>query len=106
MKVNFGIRFKSIKGDDLPIGDGNPQHLGEAAANALLAPDPTDRDFGVKATKYRLAMRVAAGGEVDVTPEEATMIKLAMGAIYVPLVCGQAESALNGDDPPRTKKVK
>ena len=96
MKVNFGYKFKSLKGDELPVSDGNPEHLGEAAANALTTPNPAEKDFSAKAKKYHLAMKVIGGGEVDVTPEEVLMIKAAMGDFYIPLVCGQAEPVLNG----------
>jgi hypothetical protein len=96
MKVNFSYKFKSLKGDELPVTDGNPEHLGEAAANALLANDPADRDFKAKAVKYHLAMKLYGGGEIEVKPEEVVMIKAAMGSYYLPLVCGQAEAILDG----------
>lgn len=96
MKVFFGMKFKALNGMEMPVTDGNPRHLGEAAANALMAPDPKDNDFSVKAKKYRLALRVYDGGVVDVSPEELVLMQTAMAALYIPLVCGQADDAFNG----------
>ncbi len=98
MKVDFGTKFFDLKGEQL-VGPGVPEHLGEAAANALVYPSPNDHDFAGKAKKFELAMRVVSGGVVEVSVEEAVTIKSALGILYSGLICGPAERALNGLQP-------
>lgn len=96
MKIDFDLKFLNPKTGKPFDGQDAPLHLGDAASTALLTGDANERDFETKARAYKLHQRVYKGGILDLTPEEATAIKVAMGKIYTPVICGQAEAALNG----------
>lgn len=113
MNVDFGIVLLTIRGKPLQIEEkpalkdaqGNELEpaetrdmtLGDAAVNALDAPDPDDKPGQQqgqnKLTKYRLMQKVIAGtGSIDAT--EASMITTQVAKFYPPSIYGQVNDLL------------
>lgn len=74
--------------------------LATVASSALTAaiPDEPNQSAAVKVQRFGLALRVAAGGSVDLKAEEVAMLKDLIGKLYQPLVVGRAYDLL---DPPK-----
>lgn len=66
-----------------------------AFINALMAPQEKDSAM-VKVQKYDLAMRVFKNDSVELTVEEAALIKEAVGKAFAPIVVGQIYNLLDG----------
>jgi hypothetical protein len=96
MKINFDQELKGLDGEALKEGD-KAFTLKRAAVEALVALAPDDRANGEeKCKRWQLAVRVNGGGEVELSPEEAAMVKERIGRLYGPLVIGPAWQLLNG----------
>lgn len=96
MKINVDTVLKQLNGLPLKEGD-NDFTLKSAAIEALMLMSPDDQAGGEeKFSRYNLAIKVNAGGEVELTPEEAAMIKQRIGKIFGPSVLGPAWTLLNG----------
>jgi len=102
MKVQFGAVLKSITGEPLfeMAEDGKKEDvtLKRAVINALMAILPDEKNIGgeEKLKRYLLAQKIQ-GGNLEVTPEEVTMIKQLVGKVYGTAVVGPAFKLLNGD---------
>lgn len=98
MKINFDSTLKHIDGKDLTIKEGVGLTLKAACIESLMQITDSDRNASgeVKFKRYELAVKVSAGGEVEITPEEATMLKERVGEVYGPAVVGPAYKLLNG----------
>jgi len=82
---------------DMVNGEAVDATVRQAVVNALMA--PVEGDDGVaKVRKYELAMRVYKEEEVDLTVEEAAIIKTAVGKSFAPIVVGQLFNLLDGKD--------
>lgn len=96
MKVNFDLALTDFDGNDL-TEKNETFRLKRAAIEALMVMFPEERDEGEhKYKRFDLASRVHKGGEQEVTPEEAALIKQRIGKLYGPAVVGPAYKLLNG----------
>lgn len=68
---------------------GAPFTVKTAAVNALMTSNEGSPTGVQKAERYRLAVRLLAGGEVDLSPEDLALVKTLVGAAYLPFVVGQ-----------------
>lgn len=76
---------------------GRPKmSLKRAAVNALQAmfEDERNLDGAEKLKRWQLAMKVHAGGEVELTIDDLALIKRLVGKLYGPAVVGPVWSAL------------
>ena len=100
MKINFNAPLLDEDGKQANIGTKEApafRTLGWLAAQALLASYPSESPSGEeKHKRYRLWSRIKDGGEVDITIEEAGLIKNLIGLGATPLACGQAWDLLEG----------
>lgn len=96
MKVDFNSKILNLKGE--PVKDGKENEeviLKDICVNSLLFDKPatqgerpqTGKD---KLIKYNLAQKIFVGGEVEVTAEEITLMKKAIGELYTTLIVGSA----------------
>lgn len=88
MLKNFDEPIIDLAGNPIMDGDrSTPLTMGRAAVNALLNADDA-KDGPSKASRYRLASRLYAGGEQDVKAEELSQLKTVVGMAYMPVVVG------------------
>lgn len=83
MKVNFAKPFQTIRGENLTI-DGRVQIIGDIIASSLYngvsfkdTGDPM-RDGARKLQAHSLAMRIFNAQEIEISTEEAVLIKEAV----------------------------
>jgi hypothetical protein len=102
MKVKFGTFITNIiTGERMKMNDKDLT-LGAAVLEALLVLDPQKPESGEsKAKSYALAARIVNGmkvgeGEVEVSVEEAALIKQKVGDLFSPAVVGPAYEMLEG----------
>lgn len=96
MKINFDTTLKHIDGQDLTDEKKKPIALKAVCIEALMQIVPNEHTSGtVKFERYQLAKKVN-GGEVEITPEEVTMLKERIGVVYGVAVVGPAYTLLNG----------
>lgn len=93
MKIDFSKPITDLDGK--PVEDLT---LRVVALNALMAmlPDEQNLPGDQKVARFALAMRVNAGGEVDVSPEDIALMKTLIGKTYGALAVGRAYEILNG----------
>jgi hypothetical protein len=101
MKLNVTEVLKNINGDDLiePDKEGNVQNvtLRVVLVNALMI--LVEKDTGVmKAEKYGLALEIQRNDEVEITAEQASTLKEAVGKPYGPAVVGPVFEILDGKE--------
>lgn len=102
MKINFSAVLRNLDGEPLmrqsqmADAQAQPMTLANAACDALIIPDSQQQSGDEKAAQFALAMKIVKGGEVEITPEQATLIKKRIGAAFGPLVVGRAYELLNG----------
>lgn len=94
MKVNFDIELKDLDGDRVVEG-GKPIRVRDLITSALLQSEQGD-EAEQKIKKWDLANKIHQGGDVDILPEDAALIKKLVGERYAPLVVGQVFPILNG----------
>jgi hypothetical protein len=100
MKINFDSELKALDGAALQTGgnESKPFTLKLAAVEALMR--DTDQDAKQsgeqKLKRFDLAERIFKGGEIEITPEEAALIKERIGKGFTPAVVGPAFRLLNG----------
>jgi hypothetical protein len=104
MKVDFDTVLRDLKGTAIKDGDGEFT-LGAASATALLSPYPDEQNLDPKdkVRRYKLATKIADGGEVDLSIEEIADLKKLIGKAFPPLVVGRAYEIL--DPEPKVKAV-
>ena len=103
-EVDFSRHIVDLDGKDIPSSqakDAPPLDLATVAGMALLTEPPTERGQPQnpvdKLARFNLALKIHAGGKVNLSSEETTLLKAAVGAAYPPLVVGRADQIL---DPP------
>lgn len=100
MKCNFDHIMTDIDGTVIPLSaaDKSPLLLKQVCTIALTGNLPGDDRVGgeEKFNRYKLAMKIHDGGEVELTPEEAAKIKHVIGLAYGPVIVGRAFEVLNG----------
>lgn len=108
-EVDFSRHITDLDGKDIPSSqakDAQPLDLAMVAGIALLTEPPTERGQPPqnpvdKLARFNLALKVHAGGKVNLSSEETTLLKAAVGVAYPPLVVGRADQIL---DPPAPTK--
>lgn len=92
MKVDFSAPILSLKGEELKERDGSVITLASVASNALMASYEDEKNLkgDEKAKRFKLAMLVVDGGEVELTVEQVADLKKLIGKGYGPLVVGRA----------------
>lgn len=89
--------------DGKHVGDDT---IGSCICNALMAmfPHETELPGTEKLRRYKLALRIYdAALPVNVSVEDATLIKQLVGFAYGPLVVGQVWGMIDGSDVVQTK---
>jgi len=95
MKVDFAQVLKALDGEFLKEGD-KVITLKMVCQAALLGQYQQEQPDGQeKARRWLLAVTLPIG-VVDITPEDAALLKKVIGYAYAPLVVGQAYEMLNG----------
>ena len=93
MKIDFSQKFTIPGGKELDL------HLGQITLQALNSlpqqqAGPLPLNEAVK--RGNLAIQVAEGGEHDITPEDAAMIRKNLPNVRSPVVVALAAKALEG----------
>lgn len=90
MKIDFSQKIAGPDGKKLDF------HLGQVALAALNSPekDPLGLDVAVK--RGNLAIMVADGGEHEITPEDAALIRQLLPKVWSPVVVARAAKILEG----------
>ena len=101
MKINFRQPFVNLDGSPLLTADGKaPDLISTKVLDALLMPPTTQLDNvggQDKITRYQLAQKIySATAEVDITVEEAALIKQLIGRFFGPLVVAQTWALIDG----------
>lgn len=94
---NFDALIKDMDGKDF-IENGKPLAVKTILMNACIAtysPQKDDPSGEEKAMRFALAVRLNAGGDVEVSPEEIVLLKKLVGYGWSPLVVGQIYEYLN-----------
>jgi hypothetical protein len=94
MKLRFDVPLVALDGTQLKDSTGAPVTLGDVAIACLLSGDPRASTAHQKVMAYDLAQRVYRGGEVELTIDEAKLLKDRIGELEGPLVVGQAMKLL------------
>lgn len=105
MKRNFDLVFKKFNGNDIQDGDALNEGITAAltlkatAVNSLMFSHEADKTTSgeEKLKRYLLATRINAGGMVEVSSEEISLLKMLIGRTYPTLVVGQALLFLEQD---------
>lgn len=97
MKINFNTVLTHIDGEPLK-NKGKELTLKAASVEALMMILESDRSATgeAKFKCYELAAKVHGGDEVEITPEDATLLKKRIGEAYGAAVVGPAYKLLNG----------
>jgi hypothetical protein len=94
MRIDFSAILLNLNDSPLmqppgPNGSEVPATLAWVASEALLR--ATEEKDGQKKYKlYALALKVGAGGEVELKSEDVALIKTKIGEQFAPLVVGRA----------------
>lgn len=94
MTIDFSAQMTDLKGESLPKENGADITLGYVAISMLMASDAhaTDAD---KLTRFRLAYLIAnATGPVNLSLEDAALVKKLIGKHPWPLIVGRAYEML------------
>ena len=94
MKLETGTPLKTFTGD--PINDAQgPVTIGKVAIAALLASYADEMPTGEeKLWRYNLARRLNVGGEVEISTDDAALIKRLVGKAYGAVVVGPVYEAI------------
>lgn len=98
MQVDFDAVLTNLAGEAMQIrvsdGAAELMTLKRIATDALLA-EEQGVTSQAKLARFALALRVhEARGSLDLTPEDATLIRDRIGALYPPLIVGRALALL------------
>jgi hypothetical protein len=99
MKINFSFTpVDIISGNPLKDGEKDAT-LASVCVQALMASTPEDASMSAeeKVQAYVIASRIIKGGVVDVSVEEASLLKKRVAKLYGPMVVGQCLPALDMD---------
>ena len=89
MNVDFSACMKNMDGSEAKI-DGASMTLGVVAALALNTPGSSN-----SVQRGVLAMRLyGAQGDVEITPEEASLIRDGLSSVWPPIIVAQAHQLL------------
>lgn len=95
---NFDTEFSTFDGEIIQTG-GLPLTLKRASIDALMMPFEDEKNMSgeEKLLRYQLAVRINAGGNVDLKAEEVSLLKRVIGKAYTPIVVGPAYLELERD---------
>lgn len=92
MKINFDQIILGL--DKKPVNfDGEDMTLGFGSAFALNAPE---QDPIQSLKRGMLAVKLYEGGEVEISPEEATLIRSALPKAFAPVIVFRMSEMLGG----------
>lgn len=96
MKVNLNVGAENMDGVVMVDEKGKPVLLNGLCVNALLADYQGEVLTGAqKLDRYKLAKRLhVTADEIEITVEEAALIKELVAKSYTPLVVGNVYAAL------------
>jgi len=94
MIKNFDRIVKNIDGTDL-VENGKPGKMATAICNALMIAD--DGSGEEKLQRYNLAVKIYAGGDIDLSVNDCHLIKRLVEKYHGPLVVGQIVPVLEKD---------
>ena len=94
MKIDVNQTLKTLNGDVMkdagPNGEAINATLKIALVNAVLAPSKKEESGVDKVKKYELSKKIFQSDEVELSLEEVTLCKEAVGSAYPsPLLVGQ-----------------
>lgn len=107
MKIDFSFSLINLMTKE-PLMDGDKATtLAYFAINALMAQtaEDTKQTGEEKVAAYILSSKIIGGGEVEITPEESSLIKARIGKLYGPMIVGQCWPVLDGKETPKTAAV-
>lgn len=95
MRVDLDRPILDLAGAPTKEGE-QPLTVGSVALHALLLPTPEPKPPGAAEViqRYRLAQLLQAGGAIDLTPEEASLLRDRIAKTYALWTAGQAIEAL------------
>ena len=94
MKVNLKTSLKAFDGADVTDATG-PVLISTLCINALMKEDTVAGAEKMK--RFLLARRIYdAEGDLDITVEEASLIKDLVGSTFAPIVVGRVYELLEG----------
>lgn len=114
MKINFSTVLKDMSGAKPLIAATDPNEpdkketmtLAKVACDAIMAEMPDEKRSGKqKAEAYELALRIMAGRTIEISIEEAALIKDRIGKAYGALVVGQCWPLLEKSEPEDPKPL-
>ncbi len=99
MKINFSTVLNDLNDNPLQFAEGGtlrPMELRDSAIEALMSTSNSLPDGEAKFKVYELAKRLHEGGDIDLKPEEAALLKEKIGVAYGANVVGPSYELLNG----------
>lgn len=89
MKIDFSQKIKGPDGKETDV---------DLAQVALAALNNTKEALSLDQSMKRgnLALKVAGGGEHEVTPEDVTLIRSLLSAVWSPITVARAAAMLDG----------
>jgi len=96
MKIDLTTKLTTLKGEPIKTDNGEIVTLTDVLTNSLLVDKPSTQ-VKEMLKKFSLATKISnAKDVVEITAEEATMIKELLPIAYKTLVVGQVWSLLDG----------
>jgi hypothetical protein len=99
LKINFSFQpVDLVSGKPLKDGEKDAT-LASICVQALMAQTPEDANMAAdeKVQAYVIASRIIKAGVVEVSVEEASLLKKRVGKLFGPMVVGQCLPALDKD---------
>jgi hypothetical protein len=105
MKVNFATILTGLDGAPILNENKEPFTLGQAVVNALLQP-VQNQSAADKIRRGRLAERAYDEQEIEISPEDVTVIRQCIGELYAPLIVMKAFRLLGGEEAANVTNLK
>lgn len=92
MKIDFSRTLEDLDGAPITDSDGKtPATLGRVSATALLGTFENENPDGPeKVKRFVLAKKIVKGGNQDIMPEDAALIRSLIAKAYATIIVGQA----------------
>lgn len=95
MKIDFSKTFTELDGSELKF-QGKTLTFGAAAAQALLhLPNGENPESDEKVKRNSIAEKICNGGEVDLSLEEASLVKACCNSLFGVRIMAQISNMLN-----------
>ncbi len=95
MIVDFSQTLSDFEGKEATWND-KPLTLGIVCANSMNVNNGNEPDDVL--ARGKLMLRIYGKDEVDITPEEAAMLRKSLANIWTPIIVAQAHEMLSGND--------